>query len=751
MNNNMDELKQNDIYSKTTRMGDITVTAKSSMPILESYTIQREIGKGGMAIVYEAIEKSLNRAVALKVLSKELSKDNELIKRFVNEAQAAARLSHPNIVQIYSIGQERDVYYFAMEFVRGETVEDILNKRKKISVVQAVDIAKQTVLALREAYKNNIIHRDIKPGNLLIAEQGLVKVADFGLAGEVRGAVVDMGGKIIGTPLYMSPEQAQGMEGDFRSDIYSLGVTFYQMLSGKPPFMSSDTKVLIKKHIESDLPALSADIPVSVKKIIRRMTAKNPADRFNDYDLLLKELENAYRQLTGRRYTSRFLLFGLLIAAGAVVYTYYTPYVQKQTVIPNEVEKYKRVAAMYGDVELYASRHPEAHRDIISQYFEIMKDYPNTEWAFRAEQKIDKIIQAAVKEAQEELQGLKNTRDDLVGKRNYKEAVSKYQEIKEKYRDTDAETVAQKNIDYVMEKANEDFRLVEEKAKEYLSHYKFDNARELYEDVIKNYGLKEYVKEAQNKIRFINELEKNHTLETEAKRIFEPLRANVDACISEHKYNEARRVLESAKITEENSALSALIKDELEKIEKAQIEYESKALKEKMVRQYSSYNEINDKVRVLIADYRYADALTLVKAGVSGIDTTEWKNKLEITDEKLKYLQLLKGSVIKSINTELKAKNVKDISADENKVIFIVEGGYVGVSWKESSSQKIYQAAQKYVENSAEGHIALGVFCLTYKLLDDARREFTMALRIDLTKQDTIEKYLAQLAEADKE
>lgn len=745
--NDQEEFKTEDVHRKSTRVGEGVVPIRPSVSALEAYSIKREIGCGGMAVVYEAIEKSLNRVVALKVLSKELSQDTDLIRRFVNEAQAAARLSHPNIVQIYSIGEEKGVYYFAMEYVRGQSVEDMLSNGKRISVKQCINIIRQTVLALQEAYKNNIIHRDIKPGNLLVTEQGVVKVADFGLAAEVKGAAGYVGGKIIGTPLYISPEQAQGKVGDFRSDIYSLGITFYQMLSGKTPFMSSDTRVLIKNHIEKTLPQLPQGIHGMVKRLVYRMTEKNPEKRIQDYELLIKEIDRINRLLTKKRYALPILSVALMLSIGITVYSFHYKPMVGEFVLPLKIEKERRIEGIYENVVKYARENPEAYGDIIREYFKIIKEYPDTEWAYRAEQKIDMIILAVAREASEELKGLKPIRDKLIKELKYKEAIDRYRVIKGKYRDTAAESFAQENIDYIIEEARKDFNSRQESERVLLNQYRFNDAREIYKEVISNFGLEEFVKEANDKLRFIDELEKEYKIETQAKNIFKPVKEECQKLLANHKYNEARRLLGTIEKAKENPVLAELVKNELARIGELEILYESTILKEKMESQYVYYNNISIKVENYILEYRYKESLDLIKSGINDIEILEWRRKLEIMQERLGYLVLLKDGIITGINKELASRKVVNISANDDRLIFIVEGGYVGTPWKESPPKEIYQIAKKYLEDNVETHMAFGIFCLTYKLLEDARKEFTVVIRMAPQMQGIVEKYLIQLAE----
>ena len=745
-----------DLHTRETRIGEEKITLGKSLVVgLEKYNIQREVGRGGMAVVYEAIEKSLNRVVALKVLSKEFGQDNDLVRRFVHEAQSAARLSHPNIVQIYSIGEEKGIYYFAMEYVRGRSVEAILKEGKRIPLLESLNIIRQTVIALQEAYKSGIVHRDIKPGNILITEQGVVKVADFGLAAEIKDASRVAGGRIIGTPMYMSPEQAQGKEGDHRSDMYSLGVTFYQMLTGVPPFVSSDTKELIKSQIKESLPALPANMPPAVARLIYRLTDKDLTKRFPDYQKLLETLDRIYNILVSRRRIRPILFLGLVIAIGITIYSFLGRSVVKEFPVSVRVDKDREVESIYMNVVKYARQHPEAYKEIIKEYFQIIKEYPDTEWSFRAEQKIDMIILAVAKEAAEELKNLKIRRDELIAENKYQDAINEYLLIRNRYKDTAAESIAQENIDYIYKQAQRKFQRIDREAKDLINEHKFNDARELYRGVISVFGIQEFVNNAEEKIVFTDELEREYKLETEAKAVFEPIEKKVDKFLTMHKYQEARNVLGSvagSASREDNSRLDMLVKNRLNMIDDLQIDYESKVLKEKMETQYAIYQKLNEEVKYLISKFRFEEAVSVINKNISKIEITKWLYKLNDLLEKTEYLRLVKSGIIKGINEVLAKREIgkgTGVVADSERLILIVEGGFVGIPWEECSPEKIYQLAHESMEkDDARQRIALGVFCLVYGMLDFSRKEFTLALRIDPEKQDVIEKYLIQLAES---
>lgn len=261
---------------------------------LGAFKLTRLLGRGGMGEVWMGFDTNLERNVALKLMRKELLANQEAVKRFGREARAVARLNHPNIVQVYTFGEEKALTYFVMEMVEGDTIADILKAKKQIALEEAVRILIQAIEGLDYAYARGIIHRDIKPANLMLTPDFRVKIADFGLAKMVEhDTQMTAAGTTMGSPNYMSPEQAKGIEADHRSDIYALGITFYQMLSGELPFTAQSPLTVLLKHIQDPLPE-----PVVLKEmqngrvfaVIQKMTEKNPDDRYQDYQGLAAAL-----------------------------------------------------------------------------------------------------------------------------------------------------------------------------------------------------------------------------------------------------------------------------------------------------------------------------------------------------------------------------------------------------------------------------------------------------------------------------
>lgn len=263
------------------------------------YELIEKIGGGGMALVYKAKCRLLNRFVAVKILKSEFINDEEFLKRFKIEAQAAASLSHPNIVSIYDVGHENDIHYIVMEYVNGQTLKEYIEENGALYWKDAVNIAIQITQAIEHAHKNHIVHRDIKPHNILFTKDGMLKVTDFGIARAVSSSTITMAGNTIGSVHYFSPEQARGGFTDEKSDLYSLGIVLYELLTGMLPFDGESPVAVAIKHIQ-DEPAepvsIKEDIPAGVNSIVMRAIQKDQTLRYQSASELLRDLHRVLKE-----------------------------------------------------------------------------------------------------------------------------------------------------------------------------------------------------------------------------------------------------------------------------------------------------------------------------------------------------------------------------------------------------------------------------------------------------------------------
>lgn len=278
------------------------------------YEVQRRVARGGMADVFLAKDLLLARPVAVKVLFPEFASDPAFVARFRREAQAAANLNHPNIVGVYDWGQEGGTYYIVMEFIDGRSLSEILRTQGTPPAKTAAGIAADVAAALGFAHRNGVVHRDIKPGNIMITNGGHVKVADFGIARAMHASAEDnltQTGSVMGTATYFSPEQAQGHNVDQRSDLYSLGIVMYEMANGKPPFVADSPIAVAYKHVQEPPPPLREahpEVPAGYEAITMRLLAKSPDDRYPDADALRADL---------RRFTEGQKVRAPAVVAGA--------------------------------------------------------------------------------------------------------------------------------------------------------------------------------------------------------------------------------------------------------------------------------------------------------------------------------------------------------------------------------------------------------------------------------------------------
>ena len=253
--------------------------------INDRYEIIRSIGEGGMANVYLGYDTILDRNVAIKVLRGDLSNDEKFVRRFQREALSASSLAHPNIVEMYDVGEDNGLYYIVMEYIEGKTLKQLLKKRGTLTLSEAIDIMLQLTDGMAHAHDSYIIHRDLKPQNIMIKDDGQIKITDFGIAMALNSTQLTQTNSVMGSVHYLPPEQASGKGCTIKSDIYSMGIIFYELLSGSLPFRGDNAVEIALKHMRDPLPSLREEnpaLPRSIENIIRKATAKNPKNRYDD-------------------------------------------------------------------------------------------------------------------------------------------------------------------------------------------------------------------------------------------------------------------------------------------------------------------------------------------------------------------------------------------------------------------------------------------------------------------------------------
>ena len=298
--------------------------------INDRYEIIKTIGEGGMANVYLANDTILDRKVAIKVLRGDLSNDEKFIRRFKREALSVSNLSHPNIVEVYDVGEEDGNYYIVMEYIEGKTLKQLLQKRGALTLNEVIDIMTQLTDGLAHAHEAYIIHRDIKPQNIMIEDNGLVKITDFGIAMALNSTQLTQTNSVMGSVHYLPPEQANGKGSTVKSDIYSLGILMYELLTGSVPFKGDTAVEIALKHMKEKIPSIrkqNPTIPQSVENIVLKATAKNPKNRYDNVRDMYKDLQTALQRDNEKR----------------LVYEYPENDLEETKVIPQVTKEVKQV------------------------------------------------------------------------------------------------------------------------------------------------------------------------------------------------------------------------------------------------------------------------------------------------------------------------------------------------------------------------------------------------------------------------
>ena len=279
--------------------------------INDRYQIIKTLGEGGMANVYLAHDTILDRNVAVKVLRGDLASDDKFVRRFQREALSASSLSHPNIVEMYDVGEDDGQYYIVMEYVDGKTLKQVLKQRGHLSITEVVDIMLQLTDGMAHAHDAYIIHRDIKPQNIMILPNGMIKITDFGVATALNSTQLTQTNSVMGTVHYLPPEQAQGKGSTIRSDIYSMGIMMYELLTGLVPYKGDNAVEIALKHLKEPLPSVrksNPSIPQSIENVIIKATAKNPKNRYTDARAMHEDLKTALDETRKdeRRYVYKY-------------------------------------------------------------------------------------------------------------------------------------------------------------------------------------------------------------------------------------------------------------------------------------------------------------------------------------------------------------------------------------------------------------------------------------------------------------
>ncbi|MFH1422506.1 MAG: protein kinase, partial [Planctomycetota bacterium] len=583
------------------------------------YKLLQKIGTGGMGSVYKAVQLSMNRIVAFKVLSTKLSKDSNFVARFMREARSAGTLNHPNIVRVYDIGTDKGIYFISMEYVEGETLFGILSSENRLEPVHALKITLQVAHALKHAQKHNIVHRDIKPENIMIDKDGHVKLADMGLAKQLgnQDASITVHGEAIGSPHYMSPEQIDDTASvDQRADIYSLGATLYHILTGAPPFDDKTGMDALASVVHEELvftPEHDTFIPVQISQLVKKMTAKDPCSRHQTATLLVTDIEKilqgpftfasvtprtpvvpkprpiraaAIRRETRTRLRKKktpiapiLIAAALLVAAiiilpsliksrnSSPVEEYSTASnnetepdnntrrVKPQPPIKNNPQKNPEADKEFKEASKLLAKLPLNYAELIRRFKEIETKYPDTE----AAKKATDVYEQLNKELLSAYQEMSKLANSAISRSDFATATTRCIEFIERYPQTKYADDTKKLLSYIDESRRSKFDNDLREAKVYIDDGKFNEALPCIER-IKQYGTEEMIKKAEQLITQVNELiTKAEEIELQKQRRgkMQALYEIISESLVEHKYTEA---LEKLKICADNPNFSDISK-----------------------------------------------------------------------------------------------------------------------------------------------------------------------------------------------
>ena len=512
------------------------------------YEIMSKVGAGGMGTVYKAKDRKADRIVALKVLSPAHASNKEYIGRFLREARACGRLSHPNIVQGYDAGEANGQYYFAMEFVDGITVADMLKEGKPVAEQQALDIAIQIGKALEHAEEHNLIHRDIKPDNIMITRDGVAKLADLGLARLASGDVAQER-RAFGTAYYASPEQCQGIEElGPKTDMYSFGATLFHMLAGRVPFDGETPEEIMAKHLDEKRPYLkdlNVQLSHGISKVVRKLMARDKPDRYASMSGVLKDLtlvrmgrspklgeksrydnsEGRYRSPTGSWRTKRpgnrqkvmqvsacVAVGTIMLVAGVLAFNWIISAIGPNAQIedsPGTQQRSPEPAPKTEDAfyleDLLAKGDEMAPEEFYDKLLGVAEKYPDTESAGKADALARQVLRKVEAAAKPVFEKQKSEALRLRDRLRYSDALNALKGFPEKYKDTGLVKELERLGEKIKEHAGMQFAKIKAGADELAEAKKFDEAVALYKPVIETFGLPELAGRAEAEIAKLNQ------------------------------------------------------------------------------------------------------------------------------------------------------------------------------------------------------------------------------------------------------
>jgi serine/threonine-protein kinase len=730
---------------------------------IAGYMIVERIGRGRMGTVYKAVQVSLDRLIALKIIAKELARDRQFIETFMRDVRNAGQLNHPNIVQVFDAGNHGDIYYFSMEYLGKGSVGELLTKQRIILPARAIDIAMDASKGLQYAEKKEIVHSDIKPDNLMIGEDGRIKIGDLGIA---RRAYV--AGSAFGSPYYIAPEQARGLTVDRRSDIYSLGSALYHIVSGRTLFTGKSPQEIIHKQINEEPPALreiAPKVPVSLCRVIEKAIAKDPAERHQSATELLEELQSLRREPVSLRAATRvteeeekykrksptWIVLIVLAVVVAIICGLLYQRTHRSAAVREEAEH-----ILQQGQELLANK----EWDKAEEYFKrVKKEFSNVEGASReADYGLSQIRRAREEarkfqeEASNALQEAREFHIDNLDK--LEEARRKYLAICTQYPNTDAAKAA------LTESQKIDQALAKRRAVEIAAEQEYEKRVSAISSALLRHQFGRALAELESFPQEYAQTSAAQKIEQEKQRIIAlaekalaDVMQDVETLKREGEYENAKRLLVRTGeqfgvpiITEKTAKEIAELDKAIE--EKARKEHEANLTKDQ-----EAFAESVQKAREFILQHKYESAEQAYRSLLPVLRTQESKAKVQERADEARRMKELHCQLIAQINggklakkIELSMGNLKAtvIRATESNVTIKYETKPQAEGEKNWRSFSAEEMAYMYacMTLDCECCVSAAIFCIEFGLKEQAKTHLEEALKLDSNKKETIDKLL---------
>ncbi len=647
--------------------------------VIAGYKVTQRLGKGGMGTVYLARQLSLDRDVALKILDPKVAQDHTFIQRFIYEARSCATLNHPNIIQVYDVGEDQGYFYFSMEYAKGGSLQSLIAGGKSLPWQEALSFMYDTALGLEYAEKKKIVHRDIKPDNLMLTEEKHIKIVDLGLARRFDESPAIPENSVYGTPLYVSPEQAKGLAVDFRADIYSFGASFYRILSGHAPFQGKSVPLIIAQHIKDPpvpLKNILPDIPIQLSDMIDKMMQKKPEDRYASNSLVLQEIRKLQELLNrtntliptrARRNPNRstmsvnrkelkrrkenqnqlwtimasVIAFALIVLIISIFASSSTPPVE--TLLDTQIQE--SYQSLYSDYQIQGDT--ESMASAWEKFYQKNKD---NSFGKKAYEHLKQIQQNLSLKREQNAQNLYQNAQKYEKEypENLSEIIEKYQDIVDRFSQTSTARLAKNDIDRIQnlvsehkQKLLQDFRQIMEKFGIAIEQENFAKAANI---------LNTFQKECQNDVDILQQISirKQTLIQKKIPEFVEKTVAEIKESIQEKNLEQTKLLVKKLEINRE----FPIVENKLKEFEKylsikPNNQNPENSTPVKIVNDTSkSLFIIPDKIKKMIEEFQFLAAIQELKSSTI-------ENKKTLLDDMI-YLE----KFFKKINERLKKNNL---------------------------------------------------------------------------------------------